>query len=105
MSLKAEREKQWGNGGDLPKGWDCYRSTTFMEVIRAKMDRAIQSQERLTQLPVLEGKGPNVEKRLLERKAVLFDGMDSLKDAANYLRKLLELCENDPDFFAKGGMK
>lgn len=124
-SLKPEREAQWGSDSNArPKGWANWRSTTFMEMIRAKWDRALQAQDGIRKIDLqIESVGQTIrhlrkelnqgnEKLDLELKTLqeararlLFDGEDSIKDAINYSRKFKEECDADKEFYSNGGLR
>lgn len=116
--LKQERTKQWANNRKVPRGWDRYRSTTFLEVVGAKVDRALQcadlireAQESLTlldqhlqlgyptetQYDEAKQKKKELKKRI---KKLEFDALDSSYDAKNYMDKLIDLIEKDKTFIS-----
>ncbi len=82
-SLKKEREAQWNTGRDQPRGWDRWRTSTFLEMIAAKLDRAIIAQDKINF--AISDLG-HEELEVIHSK-LREDGIDSLKDASNYLRK------------------
>lgn len=88
--LKEERQKQWGSS--VNRGWDNYRASTFIEVIIAKLDRALIAQRLASEDEV------NINK-------YEFDGTDSLHDALVYLQAMLDKMDKDPDFYIKNKMR
>lgn len=98
-SLKEEREKQWGNEqeGKAPRGWDRYRCTTFLEVIGAKIDRALQANQHIQDARADSTLTP--EERQKKISDLEFDGIDSARDGFNYLRKCIQKIEERPDYY------
>jgi hypothetical protein len=99
--IKEDRIKQWGNNGKTPRGWDRYRASTFLEVIGAKIDRALQAQE-LIRLEFNDRNLKNPDTAKIQK--LEFDGIDSLKDAYNYLGKLLEFIDKDPEYYLRNNL-
>jgi hypothetical protein len=89
---KEEREVQWGNKTGTARGWERYRSSTFLEVIGAKIDRALQANHLIQKLKLREYSAYELEK-LRE------DGLDSLIDAQNYLAELIRRCQSNGNYF------
>jgi len=100
--LKVERIAQWGNNNKTPRGWDRYRCSTFLEVIGAKLDRATQAQQQLTDLKDHPQKNQEVVDKI---KKLEEDGIDSLMDAQNYLEKCLKKIKEDRQFYISNVMQ
>lgn len=96
--LKADRTKQWANKSGNPKGWDNYRTSTFMEVIRAKWDRALQAQNMILELSIKPDTKEKIEK-------LQFDAVDSIKDAVNYSQELLSQITEEPKLILENRLR
>jgi methyltransferase-like protein len=96
--LKADRTKQWANKSGNPKGWDNYRPSTFMEVIRAKWDRALQAQSMIQELNIR----PDTQEKI---KKLEFDAVDSIKDAVNYSQELLRQITETPQLLLENKLR
>lgn len=85
MTTKEKRKEQWNSKNRHPRGWDRWRCSTFLEMISAKLDRAIIAADKVANFT------PACKEQLIEKTNAYEDFLDSLEDAANYLEKLRDL--------------
>ncbi|MGL5134414.1 MAG: hypothetical protein ACRC78_17955 [Planktothrix sp.] len=88
MTTKEKRIDQWNSKTGLARGWDRWRCSTFLEMISAKIDRAIIAADKVTHFTLF------CKEDLPEKQRIYDDYIDSLEDAANYLEKLREISKN-----------
>jgi len=108
--IKPERQEQWGSDtGKQVRGWDNYRSSTFIEIVRAKLDRVLQCQDLIIEkIAEIYRAGVTDEKRNLfgsEVAKLEFDAKDNLDDAKNYLDRLYWEVKKNPKFLIEVKMK